>query len=235
LPERVRPACAELRLFETQVGIAPPGRFGSRQRADNRPLTRAGSNQDSIGRTGEKIMARVPYLNREDLSEADREIFDNLVAERGQPVGNIFRTLAHTPGLLRRFLALGGELRNQTAIDPQLRELALLTVGRITNAEYEFVHHWNLARRVGVTREKLEALADWERSAVYSDQERAVIRYAAEATTAVQVQDATWNALKSFMDTRTIMELVQNVAFYNMVVRVLVPARVELEPGVKKL
>jgi len=37
------------------------------------------------------------------------------------------------------------------------------------------------------------------------------------------------------MDTRTIMELVQNVAFYNMVVRVLVPVRVELEPGVKKL
>lgn len=180
-------------------------------------------------------MARVPYLNREDLSESDREIFDNLVAERGQPVGNIFRTLAHTPDLLRRFLALGGELRNQTVIDPKLRELALLTVGRITNAEYEFVHHWNLARRVGVSREKLEALADWERSAVYSDQERAVIRYAAEATTNVEIKDATWNALKSFMDTRTIMELVQNVAFYNMVVRVLVPARVELEPGVKKL
>jgi alkylhydroperoxidase family enzyme len=137
--------------------------------------------------------------------------------------------------LLRRFLALGGELRNQTAIDPKLRELALLTVGRIASAEYEFVHHWNLARRVGVSREKLEALADWERSAVYSDQERAVIRYAAEATTDVQIRDATWNALKSFMDTRTIMELVQNVAFYNMVVRVLVPARVELEPGVKKL
>jgi len=180
-------------------------------------------------------LARVPYLNREDLPEADREIFDALIAERGQPVGNIFRTLAHTPGLLRRFLALGGELRNQTTLDPGLRELALLTVGRLTNAEYEFVHHWNLARRVGVTREKLEALADWEKSAVYSEEERAVIRYAAEATTSVQIEDHTWNALKSFMDTRKIMELVQNVAFYNMVVRVLVPAGVELEPGVKKL
>jgi len=101
-------------------------------------------------------MARVPYLNREDLPEADREIFDNLAAERGS-VGNIFRTLAHTPKLLRRFLALGGELRNGTALDPKLRELAIMTVGRLTNAEYEFVHHWNLARRAGVPREKLEA------------------------------------------------------------------------------
>jgi alkylhydroperoxidase family enzyme len=180
-------------------------------------------------------MARVPYLNREDLPEADRDIFDNLIAERGQPVGNIFRTLAPTPNLLRRFLALGGELRNKTALDPQLRELALLTVGRIAQAEYEFVHHWNLARRVGVSPEKLEALADWEKAPVYSDEERAVIRYAAEATTNVRVNDATWNALRQFLDTRRTMELVQNVAFYNMVVRVLVPAGVELEPGVKKL
>jgi alkylhydroperoxidase family enzyme len=178
-------------------------------------------------------MARVPYLNREDLPEADREIFDNLAAERGS-VGNIFRTLAHTPKLLRRFLALGGELRNGTALDPKLRELAIMTVGRLTNAEYEFVHHWNLARRAGVPREKLEALADWEKSPVFSDDDRAVIRYAVEATNNVKVSDATWNALKSFLDTRRIMELVQNVAFYNQVVRVLVPCGVELEPGTTK-
>ncbi len=178
-------------------------------------------------------MARVPYLNREDLPEADRELFDNLAAERGS-VGNIFRTLAHTPKLLRRFLALGGELRNGTALDPKLRELAIMTVGRLTNAEYEFVHHWNLARRAGVPREKLEALADWEKSPVFSDDDRAVIRYAVEATNNVKVSDATWNALKSFLDTRRIMELVQNVAFYNQVVRVLVPCGVELEPGTTK-
>ncbi len=180
-------------------------------------------------------MARVPYLNREDLSEADRQIFDNLVAERKQPVGNIFRTLAHTPNLLRRFLALGGELRNGTALDAKLRELALLTVGRLTNAEYEFVHHWNLALRVGVEHAKLEALAEFERSPVFDERERAVMRYAAEATSSVKVSDATWNGLKGFLDTRRLMELVENVAFYNMVVRVLVPCGVELEPGVKKL
>ncbi len=180
------------------------------------------------------MAARVPYLNREDLAEADRVIFDNLAAERGGTVGNIFRALAHTPNLLRRFLALGGELRNATALDPKLRELAIVTVGRLTDAQYEFVHHWNIARRVGVTRERLEALADFEKSQHFNDQERSVIRYAIEATNDVRVSDATWNALKSFLDTRRIMELVQNVAFYNMVVRVLVPVGVELEPGTTK-
>jgi alkylhydroperoxidase family enzyme len=180
-------------------------------------------------------MARVPYLNREDLPEADREIFDRLVEERKIPVGNIFRTLAHTPNLLRRFLALGGEMRNGTALDPKLRELALMTVGRLTNAEYEFTHHWNLSLRVGVRHEQLEHLPEFEKSPVFNEQERAVMRYAAEATQNVKVSDATFDALRKFLDTRRLMDLVQNVAFYNMVVRVLVPLGVEVEPGVKKL
>ncbi len=179
------------------------------------------------------MAARVPYLNRDDLPEKDREIFDNLMRERGN-VGNIFRALANTPNLLRRFLALGGELRNGTALDAKLRELALLTVGRLAEAEYEFTHHWNLARSVGLPREKLEALADFEKSPLFDDQERAVMRYAVEATRNVKVSDASWNALKTFLDTRRMMELVQNVAFYNMVVRVLVPVGVELEEGVTR-
>jgi uncharacterized peroxidase-related enzyme len=179
------------------------------------------------------MAARVPYLNREDLPEADRDIFDNLAAERGS-VGNIFRALAHTPNLLRRFCQIGAELRNKTALDPKLRELAICTVGMLTEAQYEFVHHWNLALSVGASRDQLEALADWQKSPKFSDHERAVIRYAVEATNNVRVTDATWNALKTFLDTRRLMELVQNVAFYNMVVRVLEPVGVELEPGSAK-
>jgi alkylhydroperoxidase family enzyme len=85
------------------------------------------------------MAARLPYIDREGLPEGDRGIYDKLVQERGAgPVGNIFRTLANAPNLLRRFNALGGELRNKTQLDPKLRELALMTVGRLTNAEYEF-------------------------------------------------------------------------------------------------
>jgi alkylhydroperoxidase family enzyme len=180
-------------------------------------------------------MARLPYLNREDLAENDRDIFDRLVEERKTPVGNIFRMLAHTPNLLRRFLALGGELRNGTELDPKLRELALVTVGRLTGAEYEFTHHWNLARRVGVSREQLEHLEEFETSSLFNEQERLVMRYALEATMNVAVSDATFEALRTSLGTRRLMEVIQNVAFYNMVVRILVPLGVEVEPGVKKM
>ena len=91
-------------------------------------------------------MARLPYVSREDLTTEGREIFDEFERERGTPPGHIHRAIANAPNLLRRF-------------DPRLRELALMTVGRIAGAEYEFVHHWNIALNVAVRREQLEQLA----------------------------------------------------------------------------
>ena len=154
--------------------------------------------------------------------------------DRGAPPGHIHRAIANAPNLLRRFSGLALELRNHTKLDPRLRELALMTVGRIAGAEYEFVHHWNIALSVGVRREQLEQLADFERSPVFNEHERAVIRYAAEVTSNIKVSDATFNALREFLDNRRIMELAMNVAFYNGVVRIIVPIGVELEPDAHK-
>jgi alkylhydroperoxidase family enzyme len=183
----------------------------------------------------QEMAARLPYISREELPEEHRDIFDGISkARNGAPVGNIFRTIANAPELLRRFNVLGGALRNRTELDSKLRELALMTVGRLANAEYEFVHHWNISLQVGVKREQLEHLADFEKSPLFNDQERAVMRYAAEATENVKVSDATFNALRGFLDNRRIMELVMNVAFYNAVVRILVPCGVELEADARK-
>jgi AhpD family alkylhydroperoxidase len=120
-------------------------------------------------------------------------------------------------------------LRHATPLDPVLRELAILTVGRLAQCPYEVVHHSALAQRVGVRPEQIEQLAAWEHDPAFTTQERAVMRYAAEATQHVTVSPETFEALRSFLPTEHIVALVCNVAFYNMVVRVLVPLEVDLE------
>lgn len=179
-------------------------------------------------------MARLPYLKREDLAEAERFVFDEFERERGEAPGHIHRVLANAPNIMRHFSSFAIELRNRTQLDARLRELALMTIGRLAGAEYEFVHHWNIALRVGVRREQLEQLADFETSPAFNEQERAVMRYAAEATTNIKVADKTFEALRAFLDDRRIAELAMNVAFYNGVVRIIVPLGVELEPGTRK-
>jgi uncharacterized peroxidase-related enzyme len=178
-------------------------------------------------------MARLPYLDRNQLPEPEREIFDDLLRQRGS-IGNIFRVVAHSPLLLRRMLHFSDGLRNRTKLDSRLRELAIMTVGRLTECEYEYVHHQALAKRVGVRPEQVERLASWETDSAFNEQERAVIRYATEMTQNVRVSDPTFDALRQFFDAEQIVELTLNTGFYNMVVRFLLPMQIDLEPEAQK-
>lgn len=173
-------------------------------------------------------MARLPYVERDDLPEEKRYLFDNLSRDSGR-VGNLFRVMGHSPQLLHQFMRLGSDLRGRTRIDPRLRELAILTVGRLTGAAYEYVHHIAIARRAGVTEEQIDGLPVWARHPAFSTQERAVIRYAGTVTREVRVSDEVFDDLRAFLDEEQIVELAMNVAFYNMVVRFLEPMQVELE------
>jgi AhpD family alkylhydroperoxidase len=173
-------------------------------------------------------MARLPYLDREDLPESERDIFDDMMERFGR-IHHLHRAIAHSPVLLRALLHWGEAIRRSTRLDPILRELAILTVGRLTQCEYEYVHHQGIAKRVGVRQEQLDRLEAWENDAAFTEQERAVIRYATEATQYVRVSDATFEALRRFLDAEQLVQLVLVVGHFNMVVRILLPLEIELE------
>jgi alkylhydroperoxidase family enzyme len=179
-------------------------------------------------------MARLPLLDRDDLTEGDRAVFDRLQASRGIPTGNIWRALANAPNLLDRILSLADELRHGVAIDKTYREIAVLMVGLVSGSQYEFDHHWNAAVKAGLAKDKLEQLADFEASPLFSDAERAVLRYAGEASLG-EVSDATWQDLRRHFDDRQAIEIVVTVAWYACVVRILVPLKIENEPWFKRL
>jgi uncharacterized peroxidase-related enzyme len=173
-------------------------------------------------------MARLPYVTPEQLPESEQGLFDD-IQERFGHVNNIFRVVAHRPPILRQLLQFGVGLRHATQLDPALRELAILTVGRLAQCTYEVAHHSALALHLGVRPDQIEQLAAWESDPAFSAQERAVMRYAAEATQQVTVSPGTFEALRGFLSTEHLVELVCNVAYDNRVVRVLVPLEVDLE------
>jgi alkylhydroperoxidase family enzyme len=180
-------------------------------------------------------MARMPYLNPQDLPAQYRALLEEQLKVPGRKAIHIIKVLANAPALMPKFAALGGALLAGAALDPKLRELALEAVGIASGCEYEYVHHWNMAQeRAGVPREQLVHLQEFETSPLFNAGERAVIRYALEATGKVKVSDATFAAVRELLNDAQLMELVLVVAFYNMVVRILDPLKVELEPGVVK-
>ena len=83
--------------------------------------------------------------------------------------------------------------------------------------------------RAGLAREKLEALADCERSPLFSDLERLVLRYAEEMTTRVQVDPALVETLRARLDAQALVQLTLTVAAANFTNRFNEALGTELE------
>src|SRR5437763_16217165 len=98
-------------------------------------------------------MARLPYVDPGEAPERVREALDAL------PPLNIFRMVANAETAFRPWLALGGALLSSLELDPRLRELAILRVGKLERAEYEWVQHVPLAGSVGASEPEIAAIA----------------------------------------------------------------------------
>jgi AhpD family alkylhydroperoxidase len=175
-------------------------------------------------------MARVPYLTKQDATTPESEaVWQRLEAERKLPTANLFRALAHAPALLDAFLSYANALRDESELDPKLRELAILTVGHGTGSEYEIAHHQSHALKAGVTPEQLTAVTSFETSDAFDAVERAVMRLARESTVDVQVSDERWADVRAHLSDKQMVELTLNVAWYNSGVRIMALLGIELE------
>jgi AhpD family alkylhydroperoxidase len=164
--------------------------------------------------------ARVPYLNAEDLGDADRDLL-------GRPI-NLFRALAHNPDGLRAFHGVGEWIRYGGQLDARLRELAILRVGYVTRCAYEFSHHVRIGREFGLTDADIELV---RRPAAATDDGAAlVLRAATEITEDLGLADETWQGLTGLLGNAGAVELVLVVAHYCAVVRVLNSLKVDVEP-----
>src|SRR5690606_15556910 len=90
---------------------------------------------------------------------------------------NVHRTLAHAPNVLVGWSTLSAALRYDSTLDRRLNELAVLRQSHLMNSEYEGYVHRNMSLHIGLAREKIEAVADWEASDLFDDLERSVLRY----------------------------------------------------------
>jgi 4-carboxymuconolactone decarboxylase len=173
-------------------------------------------------------VARLPYVDPESVSP------DVSAALGRVPPLNIFRMMANAETAFRPWLRWGAALLSDLALDPLLRELAILRVARLTpHAEYEWVQHVGIARAVGATHEQIGALERNDAgSEAFSAGERAVLAFTAEVVRDARASDATLAALGEFLSPREIVELMMVIGQYMMVARVMATTHMELDEPV---
>ncbi len=169
-------------------------------------------------------MARLRYLAEADLAPEDRELLARKM--------NLYRALAHSPEGARSLRVPAFYVRHHSKLDARLREMAILQVGYVARAPYEYAHHIEIGRSFGVTDDDLRAIAR-ETAGQPTDLpvfDRAVLRAARELAAQPKLADETFALLRAELDEERIVDLIIAIALYCGVVRVLGALEIDLEP-----
>ena len=125
-------------------------------------------------------MARVPFLNAEDLPE-HTDLVDRIQGQRRGSLINVYRTLMHSPPLAESWFEHINRVRWGTEISGRLREVVIIRLGHLVSSAYVLRQHVPaLAAAEGMTLEECAALADWR---VAREPEQEVVRDAFEFET----------------------------------------------------
>lgn len=175
-------------------------------------------------------MARVPLIQEQDHPEFAEVIEKYRAGRRGKLI-NIYRMLLNAPPLAESWFNHSNTVRWKTSLDGRLREIVIIRMGHLTNAQYVLRQHVPaLALAEGLSLSECDALADWRPSTLFSERERAVLAYADTMTRDIAVPDAVFAELKRHFNPREIVELTVLIGTYNMNARVLQALELDLEP-----
>jgi 4-carboxymuconolactone decarboxylase len=147
-------------------------------------------------------------------------VFD-VFRDAGREVPLLYRALGRAPAMLRAWTSLAWPLRNEAVAPRGLRELLIMRVAQLTVAPFEWVAHWDMAVKHGVTVEQLGQLHRWVDSELFSADERAALALTDELTAKLDVSDETWAELAGRFGDGELVELVLTISFYSCVSRVL--------------
>jgi alkylhydroperoxidase family enzyme len=175
----------------------------------------------------------IPY-RPDDVTAGPAEVVDAIRARRaGGKLLNLDRMLLHSPALAQGWNGMFGAIRNKLKVPPKLRELAIMSIGAINKAEYEWAQHQPEFLKAGGTAAQLAALRDpaaaLADSRNFDEAERATLALTHEMTTQVAVSAATLRRVRAVLPDDQVVELIGAIAGYNMVSRFVVATGVELE------
>jgi alkylhydroperoxidase family enzyme len=172
---------------------------------------------------------RIPAVQDGAFTGDQRAALGAIADER--PLLNLYRTLAHAPKALARFLPWGAYvLSRRNSLPARQREIVILRTGFLCKSGYEFAQHAEIGRAAGLTDAEIAAIKAGM-AAGWSDADAALIRACDELHADQFVTDRTWADLRRHFDRKQCMDVVFTVGQYTQVSMMLNSFGVQLEAG----
>ena len=178
---------------------------------------------------------RVPFRDFSTLSAEDREM-----GERNKVNGavvNIFRVLMQHPKLARSWSRFAGYILSADQTLPaREREILILRIGWLNQAQYEWEQHVRIGKSAGLTDDEVDRISKGPKQG-WDRHDAALIQAADDLFENSVVSDDTWKTLSERYNTEQMMDAVFTIGQYNLVSWALNSLGVPLDdflPGAKK-
>ena len=133
-------------------------------------------------------MARIDYANID--APQTQPLVERIRKERSS-LPNLYRMLLNSPPVAEGWLNYLTAIRQKSGLSPRIRELLILRVAVLNEADYEFEQHLPIALKEGCTQQQIDGLRQGDFSR-FDERERAAMVYCDEMTRSIRVQDATF-------------------------------------------
>lgn len=177
---------------------------------------------------------RIAPLAPEEVSQATRDLVDRIRASAGAApatqIPEYFRTTMRHPEIFRCQLEMGDAIYNGR-IPPREREIAVLRVGWLSRAPYEWGEHVAIGKRCGLSPEEIARVIEGSAAPGWSAHEAAILRGVEELLSEQMISDATWATLSRSWDEPQLIEFPMMVGQYVATGYVQNALRIRLGPG----
>ena len=141
---------------------------------------------------------RIASLGPEQFDAEAKALVINLRATLGLTTESqmpaVFGLMLKHPGLFRCQMEMGAQLF-KGAIPPRERELAVMRVGWLCRAPYEWGEHVTQSRRIGISQSEIERVTQGSGAPGWTPHEAAILRGVEELIADQMISDDTWGVL----------------------------------------
>jgi 4-carboxymuconolactone decarboxylase len=182
------------------------------------------SGTDALG-------GRLPLADPAVLSPAQREIFDRMArvivpwanearfqstSEDGRLIGP-FNPALLNPAIAAPFLDLQFAEQMHTSLSPRVREVVILAVGAVWQADYELYAHLAVARKAGLSEDTARAVACGRLPDGLSDSELIALRVTQQLSTSHRIEESLYRDAENCFGAKGLIDIAFLIGIYHSV------------------
>jgi len=164
---------------------------------------------------------KIGPLDPDSLDDEARALIQKLHAALGitpesaarVDIPEYFTTLIKHPALFAAQLDMGATIF-KGKIPPRERELAVLRIGYLCRAPYEWGEHVDIAKRYGITEQQVERVTQGSAAPGWGELDQAILRGVEELLGDQAISDETWTVLASHWNEPQLIEFPMLVGQY---------------------